>query len=44
MTRIVRVLAAISLAVAMTSIQGADAQQQQTNKKNVVEFYDKALN
>lgn len=44
MTRIVRVLAATTLALAMTSIQGADAQQQETNKKNVVEFYDKALN
>jgi predicted SnoaL-like aldol condensation-catalyzing enzyme len=28
----------------MTSIQAADAQQQETNKKNVVEFYEKALN
>jgi len=28
----------------MTSVQGADAQQQETNKKNVVEFYEKALN
>jgi len=32
------------LALAMTSVQGADAQQQETNKKNVVEFYEKALN
>ena len=44
MTRIVRILAATTLAVAMTSVQGADAQQQETNKKNVVEFYEKALN
>ncbi|HSD55024.1 MAG TPA: nuclear transport factor 2 family protein [Burkholderiales bacterium] len=28
----------------MTSVQAADAQQQETNKKNVVEFYEKALN
>ena len=44
MTRIVRILAAATLALAMTSVQGADAQQQETNKKNVVEFYEKALN
>lgn len=44
MTRIVRLLAATTLALAMTSIKGADAQQQETNKKNVVEFYEKALN
>jgi len=44
MTRIVRILAATTLAVAMTSVQGADAQQQETNKKNVAEFYEKALN
>ena len=44
MTRIVQVVAATALALAMTSIQGAAAQQQEANKKNVVEFYDKALN
>jgi predicted SnoaL-like aldol condensation-catalyzing enzyme len=44
MTPIVRVLAATTLAFAMTSVQAADAQQQDTNKKNVVEFYEKALN
>jgi predicted SnoaL-like aldol condensation-catalyzing enzyme len=44
MTPIIRVVAAAALALAMTSVQGADAQQQETNKKNVVEFYEKALN
>lgn len=44
MARIVRILAVTMLAFAMTSVQGADAQQQETNKKNVVEFYEKALN
>jgi predicted SnoaL-like aldol condensation-catalyzing enzyme len=44
MTPIVRVLAATTLAFAMTSVPAADAQQQETNKKNVVEFYEKALN
>jgi len=44
MTRIVRVLAAAALAMSMTSAQGADAQQLETNKKNVVAFYDLALN
>ena len=44
MTPIVRVVAAATLAFAMTSVQGADAQQQEANKKNVVEFYEKALN
>ena len=44
MTRIVQVVAGAALALAMTSIQGADAQQQETNKRNVVEFYEKALN
>jgi predicted SnoaL-like aldol condensation-catalyzing enzyme len=44
MTRIIRILAVAALALAMTSVQGADAQQQETNKKNVVEFYEKALN
>jgi len=44
MTRIVRVLAAAALAFAMVSIESAYAQQPETNRKNVVEFYDKALN
>ena len=44
MTRIVRVLAAAAFALSMTSAQGADAQQLETNKKNVVAFYDLALN
>lgn len=44
MTRIVLVLAATTLVLAMTSVQAADAQQQDANKKNVVEFYEKALN
>lgn len=44
MTRIVGILAAAALALAMTSIQGADALQQESSKKNVVEFYEKALN
>ena len=44
MTRIVRVLAAAALAFAMVSIESAYAQQPETNRKNVVEFYDNALN
>ena len=44
MTRIVPVLAATALALAMNSVQGTDAKQQETNKKNVAAFYDKALN
>jgi predicted SnoaL-like aldol condensation-catalyzing enzyme len=44
MTRIDRILAVTALAFATASAQGADAQQQETNKKNVVEFYEKALN
>lgn len=44
MTRIIRVLAATTLALAMTSVQAADARQQEINKRNVVEFYEKALN
>ena len=44
MTRITRVLAAAALALAMTSVQAADARQQEINKRNVVEFYEKALN
>ena len=44
MTRSVPVLAATALALAMNSVQGADAKQQEINKKNVAAFYDKALN
>jgi len=44
MTRIIRVLAATTLALAMTSAQAADARQQEINKRNLVEFYEKALN
>jgi len=44
MIRIALVLAASTLALAMPSLQAADAQQQEANKKNVVEFYEKALN
>jgi predicted SnoaL-like aldol condensation-catalyzing enzyme len=44
MTRIVQFVAATTLALAMTSIHGADGQQLEANKKNVVEFYEKALN
>ena len=44
MTRIAPVLAATTFILAMTSVQAADTQQQETNKKNVVEFYEKALN
>jgi len=44
MTRITLVLAATTLVLAMASVQAADAQQQEVNKKNVVEFYEKALN
>jgi predicted SnoaL-like aldol condensation-catalyzing enzyme len=44
MTRITLVLAATTLVLAMASVQAADAQQQEANKKNVVEFYEKALN
>ncbi len=44
MTRIISVLAATTLALAMSSVQAADARQQEINKRNVVEFYEKALN
>lgn len=44
MTRIVNAVAAAALAFAMTCAWGADAQQQEVNKKNVAEFYEKALN
>ena len=42
MTRIVRMVTAAALALAFNYAQGADAQQ--ANTKNVVEFYEKALN
>jgi predicted SnoaL-like aldol condensation-catalyzing enzyme len=44
MMRIVRTLAAAAFACAITLAYGADLQQQEINKKNVVEFYEKALN
>lgn len=44
MTRITLVLAATTLVLATAFVQAADAQQQEANKKNVVEFYEKALN
>ena len=44
MIRIAPVRAATTLALAMTSIQAADARQQEINKRNVAEFYEKALN
>jgi len=44
MMRIVRTLAAATFACAITLAYGADLQQQEINKKNVVEFYEKALN
>ena len=44
MKRIALVLAAPTLVLAMASAQAADARQQEVNKKNVVEFYEKALN
>ena len=44
MTRIAVVLAAASLCVAAATAQAADQRQMEINKKNVVEFYNKALN
>jgi len=44
MKRNIQILAVATLAFMMISIQSADAGQQETNKKNVVEFYEKALN
>jgi predicted SnoaL-like aldol condensation-catalyzing enzyme len=44
MTRTIRTLAAAGFACAMSLAFGADMQQQETNKKNVAEFYEKALN
>ena len=44
MLRINQIIAATALALAMASVQGADERQMEANKKNVVEFYNKALN
>ena len=44
MTRIALTLAAATLALTAQPAYAADAQQQEANKKAVVEFYEKALN
>ena len=44
MIRIALILAAASIALAFNSAHGANTPQEEANKKNVVEFYDKALN
>ena len=44
MTRIALTLAAATLAFTVVGASAADAQQQEQNKKAVVEFYDKAIN
>ena len=44
MTRIALALAAATLALTALAASVADAQQQEQNKKAVVEFYDKAIN
>ena len=44
MTRIALTLAAACLALTALAASVADAQQQEQNKKAVVEFYDKAIN
>jgi predicted SnoaL-like aldol condensation-catalyzing enzyme len=44
MTRIALTLAAATLALTALAASVADAQQQEQNKKAVVEFYDKAIN
>src|SRR5436190_4703075 len=44
MTRIALTLAAATLAFTAVAASAADAQQQEQNKKSVVEFYDKAIN
>src|SRR5260221_6420827 len=44
MTRIVGIISAIFIALASAPALGADPQQMEVNKKNVVEFYNKALN
>ncbi len=44
MTRIALTLAAAMLALTAQAASGADAQQQEQNRKAVVEFYEKAIN
>jgi len=44
MTRIAYSLAAVMFALAAQPALGADAAQMEANKKNVVEFYNKAIN
>ena len=44
MIRIASILAAMSLILAVPSVQGAETAQEKANKQNVVEFYNKALN
>jgi predicted SnoaL-like aldol condensation-catalyzing enzyme len=44
MTRIVALLLAAMLAVAAPPVRAADMTQQEINKRNVLEFYDQALN
>jgi predicted SnoaL-like aldol condensation-catalyzing enzyme len=44
MGRIALTLAAVALALTAQASYAADAQQQEANKKAVVEFYEKALN
>ena len=44
MTRIALTLAVATLAFTAVAASAADAQQQEQNKKAVVEFYDKAIN
>ncbi|HLC43348.1 MAG TPA: nuclear transport factor 2 family protein [Methylomirabilota bacterium] len=44
MTRIALTLAAAIFGLTVHSAYGADAQHLEINKKNVVEFYDKAIN
>ena len=44
MKHIASILAVASLALAAVPIQAQNAAQQEANKKNVVEFYNKALN
>ena len=44
MTRIALTLAAATFAFTVVAASAADAQQQEQNKKAVVEFYDKAIN
>ena len=44
MTRIALTLAAATLTLTAQAAYGADAQQQEQNRKAVVEFYEKAIN